>query len=39
MALSPTTEDWFTATIKEMKTNKATGPDSIPTKIFKNNKS
>ena len=38
MILFPTTEDEIQAIIKELKTNKTTGTNSIPTKILENNK-
>ena len=38
MTLSPTTEDEIKSTIKKLKANRATGPNSIPAKILKNNK-
>ena len=38
MTLSPTTENEIKSIIKELKANKTTGPNSIPTKILKNNK-
>ena len=36
MTLSPTTADEIKSIIKELKTNKTTGTNSIPTKILKN---
>ena len=38
MTLSPTTADEIKSIIKELKTNKTTGTNSIPTKILKNKK-
>ena len=38
MTLSPKTEVKIKSTIKKLKTNKIKGPNSIPTKILKNNK-
>ena len=38
MTLSPATEIKIKSTIKELKTNKVTGPNSISTKILKSNK-
>ena len=38
MILSPTTEDEIKSTMNKMKSNKATCPNRVPTKIPKNNK-